>query len=496
MKYIGISNDENYLFTDKGFFVLSESDNENFKFVKYGENLLNNLATISESNTQYLFKKGKIDRVEFISKPRKFLSSLLEDLKINIDDKLNILIEWDKKFSKNILLINESIDDSTLENKIHESWDDIKIITESLWDDIKSGVSSTWETIKDTTKNVILPFIKQGVLSFLRWVRRNLNTFFGIIADVILSMFPTVVVMRAVWGLIVCLDLYEIVTGDYDTEDPDRQQMPFLFLITDIISLLFTAAAGKTASIALKTAIKTGSSSGVKTILTKLLEKLPFLSKFLNDAKKIITKLFGERAGKFLGTIFNSFDNIITKITNWITTTFKINVKSISQTGKEIITKKGVAKLLTGGAIGFGIAKFFEEDKLKEGDTGDEVKELQKRLLNVSQSGLAPVDFKGPIDGIYGPKTKSAVKQVQDLLRQDEGGKTIVANGDADVQTLGVLGIVLQPSGVFKYLEPITKPTKELLGKALININKTLTDIYNQKISDKINTQKVKSQYE
>ena len=106
MKYLGISNDEKYLFTNKGFFVLSESDNENFKFINYGDKLIDNLVTITESDTFYQFKNGNIDKLEFISKPRKFLSTLLEGLDVNIDHKLNILIEWDKKFSKNLLLIN------------------------------------------------------------------------------------------------------------------------------------------------------------------------------------------------------------------------------------------------------------------------------------------------------------------------------------------------------------------------------------------------------
>lgn len=494
MKYLGISNDEKYLFTNKGFFVLSESDNENFKFINYGDKLIDNLVTITESDTFYQFKNGNIDKLEFISKPRKFLSTLLEGLDVNIDHKLNILIEWDKKFSKNLLLINESIDDVVFENNIHESWNEITLISEDIIDDIKSGFGSAWEGLKNVTKNVILPIIKQGVLPFLRWIRRNLNTYFGIIADVILSMFPTVVVMKTIWGLIVLLDLYEIVTGDYDSEDPERREMPFLFLITDIISLFFTQAAGKTASIALKTAIKTGANTTTKGILVKLVEKLPSLSKFLSDAKNVIVKLFGENVGKFVGTIFNSIDNVITKLVNWINTTFKINVKALSKTASEIGTKKGAGKLIKSGVIGTVIAEFFEDKKLKEGDKGDEVKELQKRLTNITNTDFGKfVGFNSEIDGIYGPKTKESVRKLQEFLHQEESGKNIVPDGNADVQTLGVLGIVLQPTGVFKFLEPITKPTKEFLSKSLLNINNKLVDIYNNHISNITSTQKVKT---
>ena len=473
MKYLGISNDEKFLFTNKGFYILEESS----KFVPYNSNILSELFKISQSDSKHQYNLGNITLSECFSLPRKFLTMVLESLKVPTNDKMNVLIEWDKKFSKN-LLISESTELLIIESKINESWEEIGIICEGLWDSIKSGASNAWEGLKSgvsaVAQKVIIPILKQGVMPFLRWIRRNLNTYLGIIADVILSLFPTVVVMKAIWSLIVFLDIYEILTNDYDPKDTERSEMPFVFLIADIISLIFTAAAGKTAGVTLKTAIKSGTKSpAVKGILSKLLKNLPRLSKFLGDAEKFLIKVFGKTAGGFIGKVFSGIDTVITKLTQWISKTFKITDNVFIKTGNEIVTKKGLTKLAFGTAVGVGLAEFFKENTIKEGDRGDKVKQIQEVLKMIkntpaSDGGVPSLKFNSSIDGIYGPLTTQAIKDVQTYYKYP-------VTGEVDPKLAFVFGIEMGPDNFTKI---VGVKNMKSFGDRLFGVNKWLESIF------------------
>jgi g-D-glutamyl-meso-diaminopimelate peptidase len=52
---------------------------------------------------------------------------------------------------------------------------------------------------------------------------------------------------------------------------------------------------------------------------------------------------------------------------------------------------------------------------LRRGDSGEDVKSLQKRLLG---KGINP----GPVDGVFGPKTEEAVKRFQEREGLDTDG--------------------------------------------------------------------------
>lgn len=482
MKYLGLSNDEKFLFTDKGFYVLEETD----RFVPYNSNIISELYKIKQSDSEYQYNLGTMSLTEWVSTPRKFLNMVLESFKLSPNDKMNVLIEWDKKFDKNYL-ITETTNLNVTKTLINESWVEVGVICEGVWDNIKQGASNAWGKIKKGASNawkgikkgvsavaqkVIIPVLKQGVLPFLRWVRRNLNSYIGIIADVILSMFPTVIVMRAIWGLIVILDIYEILTNDYDPKDQERAQTPFLFLITDILSLLFTAATGKAAGVTLKQSIKLGGKSpAVKGILTKLIEKLPGLSKFLGDAQKFIVKVFGKNVGGFIGKVFSGIDTVITKMVQWIGKTFglsglKNTGETIAKTAAEITTKKGATKLAMGTGLGIGMAEFFKEKTIKEGDKSPKVTKIQQGLLQLKKfptnmGGIPTIKFAGPANGVYGPDTTQAIKDVQKVYK-------LPITGTVDPKLAYVFGIEMDPSGLDKI---IPKDVMSSFGKRLMDVN-------------------------
>ena len=71
-----------------------------------------------------------------------------------------------------------------------------------------------------------------------------------------------------------------------------------------------------------------------------------------------------------------------------------------------------------------------EAEFLSPGDSGEQVRTLQERLNAVGLNA-------GKADGIYGSRTKNAVKEAQRLLM--EAGHSLTATGHADPKTLELL---------------------------------------------------------
>ena len=434
MKYVGISNDGNYVFMNEGFYHLENGES---KFHKYNQNVFKYLSEMFKSNIEFEFKTGVISLQEKLTSSKKFLNIILESYDFTYNDKLNYIIEWDKRF-EGVYLINENTSSLIVETVLNESWEFVNTLTEGIWDSIKSGASKVWGGIKKAgnivLQKVIMPIIKKGIIPFLRWIRRNLTTYFGIIAELILSLFPTVIVVKAVWGLIVMLDFYEIINNDFDPQDPDRGQMPFVFLIGDILSLAFTAGVGKVANKSLTTAAKTGAKSpAVKNILTKLLKSIPGLKNLLSSANKFLTKMFPTMTG-LIRTIFNGIDAVISKLYSWITKIFGLNIgkqslkKAITKTGQEILTKGGGYKLAIGLGLGVGLAEMFEESSIGEGDKGDQVKVIQKGIEMIktaptNMGGIPNLKYDGGVTGVYDSKTTQAIKDIQTNYKLPVTGK-------------------------------------------------------------------------
>jgi len=538
-KLVGISNDNKYFFTNKGFYVC---ENEGY-YVPFNEGVLPYLVKIAKDDNEYNLKNNLISLVEYASKPRKILNILSEAL--SPQQSFRIVKEWEEKFGSKTLisessnkvevisLVNESFDGlrtlvseqndnataldisnkiidalsktfnddeqealnqvkrikspqvlatvnrliksrkkMDLKDYLNDEMSDVDWEYKAIFNHLKTidasmasgykenkfyqavgkgvdvaakGVELVGKGLSWAAKKIIMPIIKQGIIPLMRWIRRNLNTYLGIIVDVILSLLPTVVVMKIIWMLIVLLDVYEIATGDYDPDDPDRKQMPFIYLMTDLISLIFTAAAGKAASVTLKTGIKKGATSpAAKSLLKSLLEKLPGLNKFLGDTQKFLVKLFGESVGGFIGKLVGYFDSAITKLTNWIK-------QVLGVTSKEVMTKKGAAKLLVGTGMGIAVAELFADKSFGEGKSGiygrgKEVKQAQENLIAMTQEGgKFNVGYTGPATGIYDKKTGNAVYKLYQAL-----GMT--PKREATPYIMNLLGVQLQPGDVFKVI--------------------------------------------
>lgn len=473
MKYLGISLDNKYVFTSKGFYICEGHG----KFVPYGTEMLPHLFEAARTNMRVKYRNGLISLSEYKTQPKKIL---YEFFKI-VDPKSTkkVLLEYDRRTRKN--LITENDNKVIIDEKISEAWDTTQLLMEfSLsgaydWvvDKAKKVGNAVMKGLDYVAQQIIIPIIKQGVIPLIRWIRRNLNTYLGIIVDVILSVLPTVVVMKVVWALIVLLDIYELATGDYDPKDPERKQAPFVFLTIDIISLIFTAAAAKGISVPLKVvARKKAAALGpgvLKNLLTKLLNSMPKLKGLLMQAKQFLTKLFGNMP--IITKLFGFVDNIVTKFTAWIQTLVGATAK-----------KATVKRVAVGGLIGMGLAEFMKESTLKRGDKGDKVRACQQGILNLANVSIPRLKIPGlvftkkDVDGSFGPTTENAVKLIQQNWNKSD--PSLQVTGKIDPKTAFGLGVKLDPTNAELF---IGEKNMESFGNAMIKYNKWISSIVGKK---------------
>jgi hypothetical protein len=231
-----------------------------------------------------------------------------------------------------------------------------EVINEGVWDTIKSGASSAWEGIKSGAAEIGSGIMKgmewvfkNGVLPFLRWVRRGLYTGVGIVIDVVVSILA-VKTNAIVWAIIVLLDIYEIASNNYDPKDPERKESPFLFLIGDALSLVLTAGIGKVFSKSIPMIKKVGVKKAAPTMvkmLESLASKIPSLKGTLKNAGNALAKKF--KGDTIISVILRSIDNVLTKLQEFL--------------GK-LLSKQG-AKAVAVGVATAGVVKALEPSKEK-----------------------------------------------------------------------------------------------------------------------------------
>jgi len=186
------------------------------------------------------------------------------------------------------------------------------IIEEGFWSD-------AWDKIKEVGGGIASSVFKQGILPFMRWIRRNATTNIGIVIDVVVAIlsFKT---SSVVWAVIVLMDIYEIATGDYDPKEPERQKMPFFYLLSDLLAVVFTAGSALLFRKAIPIIVKGGAkgmSSTLVNLLKTLLNKLPGAKNILKTAMEALKKVFPS-AGSIISSITRGIETVLVKLESFI----------------------------------------------------------------------------------------------------------------------------------------------------------------------------------
>lgn len=414
--------------------------------------------TFNDDEEEALKQVKRINNVDLLNNVEKIIKAKKGMNLINyLNDEMSD-VDWEyKSIYKHLQGLKSDYSKGYKENKFYQK------VGKGI-DVAASGLAVLGKALSAAAQAIIMPIIKKGVIPFIRWVRRNLNTYVGIIVDVVLTMTPAVAAMKVIWGLIVLYDIYEIATGDYDPDDPDRRAMPYVGLLTDIIALAFTAAAGKAAGLSLKTIAKGMKPSGAaKGFLKKGIDSIPVLQRALGSVKNFLNKLFG--SGNIVSKLFGYVDGVLTNFLNWCK-------KMIGDTVTQATTKKGLTKMAGGAVLGVAIAEFMADKSFGEGKSGiygrgEEVKQLQKSLLNFNSSEDFNVNFRGTANGIYDKKTGDAVYRMYQKF-----GMT--PKREATPYMMMHMGVELQPTGVFKI---IPKKVMDSVGEAMASVNSKMENL-------------------
>ena len=336
-------------------FVFDFVVTENEKYVIIMDNVFvaggngNSIGTIWEHT--YIFN-------ELINESISKIETLNEEVKVNINNIVES-IKWNKE------LISEWVSEK-------------RVISEGIWDSITSGIKNIGSTLSSAAIEAAKAVFNQGVLPALRWVRRGLYTGVGIVIDVIVSILAAKT-NAIVWFVVVLLDIYEIGTGDYDPQDPGRMQMPFFFLIADLIGCVFTGGAAlafkKTVPAIAKKGIKKAAPTMVK-MLESLATKIPSLKGQLKSVANTLSKKLGKGSTGVISKILGFIDNVLTKFSTFL--------------GK-LFSKEGAKATVMGGTV-YGVGKGVEsgiQSVDKENKVGASIGSFDQKLQKMTGLGKA-----------------------------------------------------------------------------------------------------------
>jgi len=324
------------------------------------------------------------------------------DIKESVNQSLNNLLLTEstqdftrlKPFIKDII-INEDFGD----------W--MSSAGEWLKDTAKGAISGTGDFLSKSYQGVkglingisqgqwsdVLNLIGKGALFVARKIRSALYNPIGLILDAILVATGIGKgAQSVVWGVVVALDLYELMTGKF--EDPNDSYLTrLLFTGIDCIGLVTAGAAAKASegfigNIIRKFGTSTeGLSKAAKTngMFKSLLEKINGVASSVSSKMTSVVSFLQKKSPmlyKLVSSIMGVLGKFIQKIVDLVSGILGIGKKVISAPGKMI--EKG----LGGGKLGKGAKAGFNTTALVGGlgtyEKGSEIKSNQiiNNILN------------------------------------------------------------------------------------------------------------------
>lgn len=297
----------------------------------------------------------------FIKHSFEVASNIPEEIRESINENLSsfILTESTQDLSQLKPLFKQFLEEGDwgllgdlgnwAKDTVVDAGKNIADFAKTSWDGIKKmGV-----VISQGDWSRILDLFKKGALYVARKIRASLYHPVGLILDAILIATGIGKGFQfVVWSIVVALDIYELISGNY--EDPNENMLiRLLFFGIDIIGLVFAGAAAKaskgiigsllrkfgTTTKGLSDAAK--ASPQFKGILTKMLDGSTKASGIMNRAAEFL-KTKSPMMYKFLSGIMNGLTKFITKLIN--------SIKAVLGFGGKVLTAPGkIAAKLGGG---------------------------------------------------------------------------------------------------------------------------------------------------
>ena len=237
--------------------------------------------------------------------------------------------------------------------------------------------------------------LKQGTKCLARKIRQAVYSPVGIIIDTILVATGLGKVPQAVvWAIVVSLDIYEFVTGDYEHKE-EPMWLRIIFFLIDILGLVTAGAAAAAARTGMKAV--GGTLAGLERSAVKNPGFKALLESLVRGLKKLPSKLaeWGSMLGKGqFGKLFKMALGNVGKFINWIVENLKSTWKSPAL--KSVLVNTGLVVGIGAGVEGYKDyketknkedLKSAEIDKEKEDKAYDELA-TQLASKNIDMSGL------------------------------------------------------------------------------------------------------------
>ena len=200
---------------------------------------------------------------------------------------------------------------------------------------VKDFAKTSFEGAKKLIGNIsqgdwakVLDLIKKGTLYVARSLRSAMYHPVGIVLDgILIATGIGKGVQWIPWAIVVALDIYELVTGNYQNPD-EPMWMKLLFLGTDILGLVFAGGVAKAAKSTINLALKgvrttkeaakiVAKTPGLKSIIQKIASALGVAGSKLKQAVSVLKNKFPKGA-QFIESILGKFTGFVQKLSNSI----------------------------------------------------------------------------------------------------------------------------------------------------------------------------------
>ena len=237
--------------------------------------------------------------------------------------------------------------------------------------------------------NEVVKLLSAGPKWIARKIRQAVYSPVGMIIDTILIATGVGKVAQVVvWAIVVVLDIYELISGDY--EHPDEPMwLRILFMGVDVLGLVFAGAAAKAGRVLIKTSLE-----GAKTVeaigkniakspkmielLKTIVSALKELPSKLSSAAKSLSK--NKTWGGFISQALTGVGKFVQKILDSIKGMFK------SKALKPVLVQLG---LITG--IGTGV-EMYSDIKKKESEKESKKQDVElTKLLDKQKTDYSQI---------------------------------------------------------------------------------------------------------
>jgi hypothetical protein len=227
-----------------------------------------------------------------------------------------------------------------------------------------SGVKKLISGITSGEWSEVLKLIKRGSLYVARKIRSALYHPIGLILDAILV--ATGIGKSAqfvIWGIVVALDIYELMSGDYEDKN-DTFISKLLFTGVDMIGLMTAGFAAKGSRMVLSSVFKkfgttteglsraSKSNPKFKNILENILSSATSSKGKMSEVNRVL-KTKSPMLSGFVSKVLGGMGSFVSKIINLIKTILGGAFKVVSTPGKLIGKSLGSGKLGKGSEAAF-----------------------------------------------------------------------------------------------------------------------------------------------